>query len=102
METTTTTAMATTGVRHALRAAEARTPSGCAPSNACERMSHTPSTTPSTAINAAMMNVTGMVALTVVYVAPVMREPCWVRWTNTPSAVDAASANILCMSHTAI
>ena len=63
---TSVAAMAMVGVRHALRAARARTPTGAGPSSWWERMSHTPSTTPRIAVSAAMMNVTGIVAWTVV------------------------------------
>ena len=61
---TTTMATETTGTRHALSAVMARTPSGALPSSACEVISQTPSTTPRMATNAAMTNVTGMVACT--------------------------------------
>ena len=59
-------AMATVGTFHALNASEARAAIGAEPSNACDFMIHTPSTTPSSAVMTAMMNVTGMVAFTVV------------------------------------
>ena len=97
-ETTSAAAIAITGVRHALRAAAARTLGLAAPSNAWERISHTPRNTPSIAVMAAMMNVTGMVACTVVYAAPVMRSPCWVRCVNTPITWRADQASMLRIS----
>ena len=78
-------AMATVGTFHALSASEARTAIGAWPSSACDFMIHTPRITPRMTVMAAMMKVTGIVALTVVYVAPVMRLPSCVRWENTPS-----------------
>ncbi len=64
--TTMAEAMATVGTFHALSASEARAAMGAEPSNVWDFIIHRPSITPRMAVMAAMMNVTGMVAFTVV------------------------------------